>query len=152
MSKRTLSIFYILLLLTGCSSVAFYQEPSEKENSVLIGSKVKQQFPYDDQKTYIKSIDGLKVGSVWNDQASIGPFKVAPGPHEILVVMYQGLLSVEYLFNLDFEEGQTYVARSRSGNKDDYAEIWIENKADSELVTDVVRAKRERTGFVIIPL
>lgn len=145
-------LLILFTLLMGCSSEGYIRDVAgaPQDVAVLEGTVAKRKFPYDNQQTYVKTIDGLKPGWAWHDEPAKGPFKLASGRHSIEIEHRQGFMAASYTFNLNLKAEITYAAISLAEDKGEFATIWIQEEQSGKVVTEKMEVRRQHNGGSII--
>lgn len=141
-----------LIFLSACSSEGYIHNVAEhvQEVTIIEGSIVKRGFLHDKQRTYIKTINGLKPGSAWHDEPAKGPFRLIPGVHKIEIEHRQSFMAATYMFELTLDAGGSYVAMSIAEDKGKTATIWIQEKSSGKVISKKVEVRRQHNGGSMI--
>lgn len=140
-----------LLLLSACATtqdqnIRYYQPAVIPDNAAqLVGSRVVQNFPSNDQIAFVIGLDGEFVKGKSSSYAQ--PVLLAPGEHTVTVVWTQGRLFGQTLFRLSAVRGAQYTIRHQAG-EEHIVRIWIEDAQTRTPTSEPVLVKVSSLGNV----
>lgn len=132
----------LALTLSACATVdpniKYYEPPpgtTPDNGATIIGSRVSQSFPFDDQTAYLLGVSGQPVRG--GKTAFSEPIVLSPGFHNIAIAWTQGSLLGHATIRVNVNAGDRIVIRHQRVETQ-VARLWLEDAKTNAAIGEAV--------------